>query len=402
MGKNSNTILLVSGQFVSKLGTTLFNMACSWWVVAELGSSDMLGIVMAISLTPVVLLSPFSGAVTDMMRKKKVIVVSDFLSGLVSILFVLFFTYSGYQVISLMISSFFLGVISAFFEPAIKSIIPSVVDSGQIHKMNSQIAIAHALPKVMAPFIGAVFIDHIGYNGLFLMNGISFLFSGVSEIFIRERAILSTKKITVRSVLKNMHLGYLCIMRNSAIKFLFVWIIVVNFFIASVDVLLPYLVKTNLKFSLNGYSNMLVVQSISAILSSFFFSKFIQFKNLKYLFVFSIVLSLLMVGAISFFYFSYSLYIFAFFWGGGQVLFNTYIFTYIQLGVKKRHLGKVFSALFTLAILLTPLAYIMYGFLGSQNPIGIIVIAGSSLFIISIATYVYRAMKNKERIILYE
>ena len=76
---SANFILLVLGQGISLFGNTMLRFAMSMWVLDETASSTTFATVLAISVIPTILISPFGGVMADRVSKRAMMVALDHL-----------------------------------------------------------------------------------------------------------------------------------------------------------------------------------------------------------------------------------------------------------------------------------------------------------------------------------
>src|SRR5882724_8828759 len=69
--------LFWSGQLVSLIGTWMQSVGQSWLVLELTGSPFQLGLVNTLQFTPILLLSPVGGALSDRFPKRRIILVSQ-------------------------------------------------------------------------------------------------------------------------------------------------------------------------------------------------------------------------------------------------------------------------------------------------------------------------------------
>ncbi|MCK5157214.1 MAG: MFS transporter, partial [Spirochaetales bacterium] len=79
---NKNFLLLWQGGLVSLLGDMLYELALGFWILAVTGSTGLMGTLMAVSMIPRVLISPFAGVVADRHNRKRIIILMDLLRGI--------------------------------------------------------------------------------------------------------------------------------------------------------------------------------------------------------------------------------------------------------------------------------------------------------------------------------
>lgn len=89
--RSANFILLVLGQGISLFGNTMLRFAMSMWVLDETASSTTFATVLAISVIPTILISPFGGVMADRVSKRAMMVALDIISGIVTLLATVFF-----------------------------------------------------------------------------------------------------------------------------------------------------------------------------------------------------------------------------------------------------------------------------------------------------------------------
>ena len=68
------------------MGDMIYEIALGFWVLAFTGSPALMGILMATSLLPGVLLAPFAGVVVDRTSRKKLMIIMDLIRGFTIIL----------------------------------------------------------------------------------------------------------------------------------------------------------------------------------------------------------------------------------------------------------------------------------------------------------------------------
>ncbi|MCC8143351.1 MAG: hypothetical protein LUD02_04710 [Tannerellaceae bacterium] len=82
-------ILVVAGQIVSISGNQIVRYALPLYVLNETGSSALFGTISAVAFIPMLLLFPIGGILADRLNKKKVMVILDFSTSILVLLFCL-------------------------------------------------------------------------------------------------------------------------------------------------------------------------------------------------------------------------------------------------------------------------------------------------------------------------
>ena len=83
-------ILMVIGQIASIFGNAILRFALALYVLDKTGSAGVFGTILAVSMLPTILCSPFGGILADRVSRKWMMVVLDFLtSGMLAVFAIL-------------------------------------------------------------------------------------------------------------------------------------------------------------------------------------------------------------------------------------------------------------------------------------------------------------------------
>ncbi len=79
--------LVVIGQIISLFGNAVIRFALPLYLLNDTGSSALYGTVTACAFIPAILLSPIGGVIADRINKRNIMVVLDFLTAAVILIF---------------------------------------------------------------------------------------------------------------------------------------------------------------------------------------------------------------------------------------------------------------------------------------------------------------------------
>ena len=186
---NRNFVLLWQGQTVSQLGNEAFLVAMMFWTMETTGSASLMGLLMTISSLPGVVLAPFGGALADRWSRVRIIVVCDVIAGL-GVLALGFAMRAWSGETQLLLGLLFAvavleGVVRAFFMPAVSATIPDLVPAERLAAANSANQFSIQTSVFLGQAVGGVLYRLLGAPLLFILDGVSYLFSALSEAFIR-------------------------------------------------------------------------------------------------------------------------------------------------------------------------------------------------------------------------
>ncbi|HUV14885.1 MAG TPA: MFS transporter, partial [Acidobacteriota bacterium] len=251
---NRNFFLLWQGQFVSLIGSQAFFLAMMYWTMEGTGSASLMGILMTLSMLPGVVLGPVAGTVADRYSRKIIIVVADILSGLgvltVSGLFFLFPESTNVLITALFAVAMLNGVVQAFFRPAIMAAVPDLVPKERITAANSMNQFSFRFSQILGQGTGGILYALLGAPILFLVDGLTFLFSAVSESFIQipQKIANRSKEGSAPTEFKtDVIAGLQYVWRRKGMRNFLLMVGAVHFFAMPFIVLMPFYVEINLE-----------------------------------------------------------------------------------------------------------------------------------------------------------
>jgi MFS family permease len=182
---NRNFTLLLTGKVVSQLGDKVYGIALAWWMLEKTGSTALMGLMMALSVLPGIVLGAFVGPLLDHWNPKAVLVLADSARAVVTGLVAVLQALGLLSPLFLLVSAVAISLASAFFDPTAQAIVPRLVPSAERPRANSLSQMSGGLSMVAGPVLGALGVAAIGYVPVFAANAASYLFSAVMESLIR-------------------------------------------------------------------------------------------------------------------------------------------------------------------------------------------------------------------------
>ena len=355
-----NFFLLWQGQLVSAFGDIAFSIALGFWIYAKTGSTGLMGTLMAVSMLPRLIISPFAGVWVDRSDRKKIIVWMDFIRGLMVVLLAVAAFTDLIQIWMVFVTGIILGICAAFFNPSISSVIPDIVPTSKVMQANSAFGMIQSGTSILGNPIGGVTYQLLGAPIMFMFNGISYIFSAATEIFIKVPKI--HKEVEQLHFFEDMLQGFKFMWKFKGLRNTLLIASVLNFFANSAMVLImPFFHMTKglgpgkygvaiAMLAGGSFVGMLATSSINikpkhryilfiltGLISSMFFTAF-PLSN-----------SLLLIAALLFLA------------GLLNAILNVIFMTTIQLAVPQAMRGKVFSMMGTLLMGLTPIGMALGG-----------------------------------------
>lgn len=180
-------ILLLQGQAVSSFGDALYSVIIGLWIYQSTGSMAAMGLVFSAANLAKLLFFPFSGWIVDRFSRRRLIILCDAVRGLFMCclgILLLFFDTSGLW--PLVIYGIVSGICTGIFNPALKAMLLSIVGRDELIRANSLYQAATYGVDIFGQAIAGSAYIFLGAPAMFLANGLTFLFSALTEVFIRR------------------------------------------------------------------------------------------------------------------------------------------------------------------------------------------------------------------------
>lgn len=206
------------------------------------GSTALMGMLMAASTLPGVLVSPFAGVLVDRSDRKPLIVCMDFIRG-TGIVLVAAAAFSHHIAVWMVFAAgVLLSLCGAVFRPGINAVIPDLVESEKLQNANSLMSIASTGSNMIGNVAGGFFFQLLGAPTLFLFNGLSYLFSGSCLCFVGIPKLHPEKK---PDFFRDMMDGFRYMWLQKGLRYILLMAAVVNFFgFVAITDFLPFFQRT--------------------------------------------------------------------------------------------------------------------------------------------------------------
>lgn len=265
MKNGKNFWLYTTGLFISFIGSGVQDIALPLFILDVTGSGVAMGTFMIISTIPRFILYPLAGVVGDRVNRKQIMVWMDFGRGSIILFLAVLAARNVLTIPILFAAQFLVSIMNALFGPATLAMLPDIVKEEDLMRANSIVEAVSNFSYIVGPVLGGVLYGLGGIRVAFLVNGFSFLGSGVSELFITYHQ--KTKKFEkVQEVIEDLRGGITFIRTHRGLSTLLVFGLVINFLSGPVFVvLIPYVLRVVIKFSAEQYG-MLQTSFVAGIL----------------------------------------------------------------------------------------------------------------------------------------
>lgn len=179
-----NFTLLILGQASSLLGNGTLRFAVSMYVLDITGSAGTYSLIVALSMLPMIVLSPLGGVLADRADRRRIMVALDALSGAAVLLGALGLSLGG-NVASVGTLLMALGALAAFESPTVQACVPQMLSGESVLRGNAAVSQVQAVTSLVTPFLGAAAYSAFGLGGVMLATAACFFLTALLECFIR-------------------------------------------------------------------------------------------------------------------------------------------------------------------------------------------------------------------------
>jgi MFS family permease len=194
--RQRNYRLFFFGQLVSVAGTWMQSVAQSFLVLELTHSGTQLGLTSAARFLPMFLFGPLGGVFADRMDRKRVLYLTQTLSGLLAAVFAVTVATHSIQLWIVYLLALSLGFVNVFDNPARQSFISELVSPGDLPNAVTLNSVAMNMARVFGAALGGVLAAAIGLALCFTFNALSFGAVLVSLAAMRTSELFLATRVT--------------------------------------------------------------------------------------------------------------------------------------------------------------------------------------------------------------
>lgn len=349
MNKENKNILLmlVQGQ-TTNFGNIIFDYA-NKVLIANLATKSSFFMMLYQSSESIIqlLLNLFAGHFADFNERKKTLIITDLIAGIVT--FLLFLFYNPQNIWTFIAVNIILAILFSFNRPTYKAIVRDLLSQEGIYRYNSLSKILSEVVAVSAPLLSVFVIQQFGFKYGMLINSLSFFVSAFCESHFQTIFRNETKKV---NLFKGIREGFNYVVSDKSLLVILVASAFLNFLDAIYTFYLPF------TSSFSGfdhiYAFILIAQSFGSIVGALLAGLYKKQLGLKEFFhlLLPASIALLLLG-----FFHSSQIVVLLLFGSFTfcvTVFNINLMSYLQISVDSEFLGRVFSIIFMISGLFIP------------------------------------------------
>ena len=271
---NKNYILLLQGSWVSALGNVLYSICIGYWVYEQTQSTALMGMISSISMFMTMVLGPVCGSIVDRSNRKHIIVGMDLIRGILMIGLGVLAYVNQLSVLAVIVVAIISAFCNVMFNPCSTSVFADVLPQEELVRGQSIYNGGSSLISLVGQSVSGMLIVWFGVPLLILLNGISYVISAITEVFI---AIPRNEKqgtaITAKNIFHDLKEGLYFSMHEKGLNTIMICAMIINMLSYGIfSLLLPFCYEKGLDIVQYGYlSSVLSIAGLVGYMGRGFF-----------------------------------------------------------------------------------------------------------------------------------
>jgi MFS family permease len=373
------------GQLISQIGTWMQSVAQAWLVLELTHSPLHLGIVSALQFTPVLLLSPVGGVLSDRFAKRKVLLISQTAMQLQAFVLAALVWSGRVEYWHVAVLAAVYGLSRAIDIPARQSYITDLVGRSDLPNAVALNSVVMNGARIVGPAVAGLLIAAFGVALAFLLNGVSFVAVLVALVAIRTEGRPDIGRLGIRE-------GVLSALNYAAgtppVAFTLGLMVVVSLLVLNFNVIVPLVARNVLNQDAHGFGLLMSSLGAGAVAGAFGVALFRRGQPpLAFLVASGALLcaGLAALAAVSHFFLAALVLALL---GCCQILFTTGCNTTLQLIAPNELRGRVMG-LYTVTFAgMTPFGSLLIGWVAEHQGIRMACAAGGAIGLLGVAVLV--------------
>lgn len=266
--KHANYRYYFAGMCVSTIGTWMQNTAQPWLAYSLTKSALLLSVVSALQFLPALLFSLFAGVLIDRLPKKRMLIVTQSLSLVITFVLWLLAHSGEIQYWHLVITATLLGFVNTLDMPLRQSFVVEMVGHDDLMNAIALNSLTFNVARMIGPSLAGILMGAFGVSSCFLINSLSFGAVLISLFFIHPVACVVPEEKERQGVFASISEGLRYILHNETLMTTLLFMTVVSTFALNYGVTIPVFATQILRLTETGYGFLMSALGAGALLGA--------------------------------------------------------------------------------------------------------------------------------------
>ena len=252
------------GQIFSLLGTSMTGFAMTIWAYKETESATALALVGFFFIAPMLIATPFTGALVDRSNRKLMMMLSDMASGAATVVILILYTTGYLEIWHLYITGAIQGVFQSFQWPAYSAAISTMISKEHYGRANGMLSLAETGSNIFAPILAGALLGIIGIGGILAIDlaTLSIAIGALLVVHVPQPPISAEGRQAQGSLLKEAMYGFRYIFARPPLLALQLTFMTGNFIVGIPHAVMAAMILANTG---NNEQSFALISSVGAI-----------------------------------------------------------------------------------------------------------------------------------------
>lgn len=225
------------------MGSSMTTFALGVWIFKHTGSVTQFGLAYLFTQLPGILIAPVAGALSDRWDRRWVMVLSDAVSAVATLVMMLLLYFDRLQLWHIYPAMALNSMAAAFQWPAYSAATTLMVPKRSLGRVSGLVQMAQSAARIVSPLVAGILLTKIRIEGVLLIDVISFCFALLALLMVRfPRPPKSSEMLEKTGLWRDGIRGWTYIRQRGGLLALVIFFGVVNFSIGFAQVLVTPMV----------------------------------------------------------------------------------------------------------------------------------------------------------------
>ena len=163
------------GQAISLVGTWMQTIAQGWLLLTLTDSGTALGLLVAVQMTPILVLGPYGGVIADRVDKRRLMMLVQGCMGSLALVLGILSATGRVQVWHVFVLAGLLGCCTVFDNPTRQAFVLEMVGPDDLRNAVSLNSVLVNAARAVGPAVAGILIATVGVSVCFLVNAVSYI-----------------------------------------------------------------------------------------------------------------------------------------------------------------------------------------------------------------------------------
>lgn len=234
------------GQAFSILGSSIVQFAIVWYLTVSTNSAIVLTVASMVGFLPQAILGPFIGTIVDKSKRKYVMIYSDLMIALSTLVLMFLFINQKESLTTIYLVLAIRSIGTSFHMPAMQSSIPMIVPQDKLNLAASITQFIQSASNIAAPALGALIFAKYSMEYILIIDVIGAIIAVITLLFVKIPDPQKTAEdVNNEGMIKEMVYGFKELRKNKGLYVLTILLSINTIIFMPIGSLFPLMVSSH-------------------------------------------------------------------------------------------------------------------------------------------------------------